>query len=56
MKRETHFSPPPIMAHHAIRAQADNGTSGIFENRQKMTFKVADLLLLWSDSSQFNGV
>ena len=28
---------------------------GIFENRQK-TFKAADLLLLWSDSSQFNGV
>ena len=33
-----------------------NGTSGIFENRQETTFKAADLLLLWSDSSQFNGV
>ena len=33
-----------------------HGTSGIFENRQKTMFKAADLLLLCSDSSQFNGV
>ena len=33
-----------------------NGTSGIFENWQKTTLEVADLLLLWNDSSQFNHV